>query len=274
MGSAREGKNRVRVIRLRPLLVLSCLGWRPLYSRCTVYSVALVLLPETWSPTHLSRVPRSRRSDFREQLPVRRRGGSCLPAPARGSASYAGAAPPPRPRPRRTPALRAEGDRPRASRILAGDGVAYFDATGYVTSAPSREAALGRWQAPGGSRSSTTEDGDERRRRGGGSGAGARGLGDRGGHDPGLGGGGAAAAVCVLFCLRDEGVAAAGGLSHREVPGGGPGEAGAGRGKGGCTGSSGPASRAISCCSRTPAPATAAGLPDPGGRGLVGDSFC
>lgn len=132
---------------------------------------------------------------------------------------------------------------------------------------------LGRWQAPEGSRSSTTEDGDERRRRGGGAGVGARGPGDGGGHNPGLGGGGAAPAVRVLFRLRDEGVAAAGGLSHREVPGGGPGEAGVGRGRGGRAGSSGPASQAAFCCLATPAPAAASGLPDPGRRGLVRGSF-
>lgn len=78
---------------------------------------------------------------------------------------------------------------------------ALSDAPVCVTSAPSREAALGRWQAPGGSRSSTTEDGDERRRRGGGSGSSARSPGNRAGHDPGLGGGGAAPTVRVLLRL-------------------------------------------------------------------------
>lgn len=106
---------------------------------------------------------------------------------------------------------------------------ALSDAHECVTSAPSREAALGRWQVPGGSRSSTTKDGDERRRRGGGSSSSARSPGDRAGHDPGLGGGGAAPTVRVLLRLRDEGVAAAGGLSHREVPGGGAGGGGEGR---------------------------------------------
>lgn len=174
------------------------------------------------------------------------------------------------PRARRTPALRAKGDRPRASRILAGDCVAHFDATGYVTSAPSREAALGRWQAPGGSRSSTTEDGDERRRRGSGSGAGARGLGDRGGHDPGLGGGCAAAAVRVLFRLRDEGVAAAGGLSNREVPGGGPGGAGVGRGKGGSADRLDPLPGPSPAARGPPPQPWRRGSPAPGDKGLSG----
>lgn len=192
----------MREIRLRaPLLVLSHLGPELLHSRRRVYTAALVLPPETKCPTHLSAVPRSHIAPFFGNNSQRARADANIPPPSPKAPSPTQAQ---RPRPapgRAAPLLTELSDRPRASRVLASDCVAQFDATYYVTSAPSREAALSRWQAPGGSRSSTTEDGDERRRRGGGSSAGTRGSGDRGRHDPGLGGGGAAPAVRVLFRL-------------------------------------------------------------------------
>lgn len=208
------------VSRLRPLLLVRlCIAPGPLY--LLIQSTLLLWSRELYKPQLTFSKCREVTLYLLHRLPARRRAGE------RSSALLRRARPAqtqrfgPSPRPSSFP-LWEQGQVVSARRVFWPATASRHLTRRRVTSALSREAALGRWQAPEGSRSSTTEDGDERRRRDGGSGASARGPGAGGGHDPGLGGGGAAPPVRVLFRLRDEGVAAAGGLSHREVPGGAP----------------------------------------------------